>query len=125
MATQVAVGTWEQCGVFKYTVSGMASADVSSPMDCGNFTERVVQVDGTFQSAVCTIQGRLATDMAWAGLTTPSGGAVSFVSGGAGIQEIQENVRQIREVKTTTVSTASDAYNTSLKVILLLRSDRY
>jgi hypothetical protein len=122
MATQIPIGNWEQKGVFKYTVSGMASADVSAPMDCGNFTEVVIQVDGTFQSAVLTPQGRLATDMAWAGLNTPTGGAIVFTA--AGIQEVDSAVRQIRFVNTTTVSTASDADNTNLKAILMLRSDR-
>jgi hypothetical protein len=122
MATQVAVGNWVQRGVYQYTVSGLASADVSTAMDCGNFTERVIQVDGTFQSAVLTPQGRMATDMAWAGLSTPTGGAIVFTA--AGIQEVQENARQIRFVNTTTVSTASDADNTNLKAILHLRSDR-
>lgn len=123
MATQVPVGDWINCGVWQYTVSGMASADVSSPMDCGNFTERSIQVDGTFESAVLTPQGRMATDMAWVGLTTPTGGTLQFTA--AGVQKVVENVRQIRFVNTTTVSTASDADNTSLKAILTLRSDRY
>lgn len=122
MATQIAVGDWINKGVYVYTVSGMASADVSNAMDCANFTQRVIQVEGTFQSAVLTPQGRTTTDMAWAGLNTPSGGAIVFTA--AGIQEVQEQVRQIRFVNTTTVSTASDADNTSLKATLTLRADR-
>lgn len=124
MATQIAVGDWVQHGVYRYTVSGLASADVSSAMDCGNFTERTIQVDGTFQNAVLTVQGRHATDLAWSSLTTPSGGTLTFSSGTLGIQEVQENVQQIRVVNTTTVSVATDADNTNLKVALLLRSDR-
>ncbi len=121
MATQIAVGDWITKGVYAYTVSGLASADVSNALDCGHFAERSIQVEGTFQSAVLTPQGRLATDMAWAGLTTPSGGTIVFTA--AGIQEVQENVRQIRFVNTTTVSVASDADNTNLKAMLILRSD--
>jgi hypothetical protein len=123
MATQVAVGDWINCGVYVYTVSGMASADVSNAIDCGNFTQKSVQVEGTFQSALLTVQGRTTTDMAWAGLTTPTGGAVEFTA--AGIKGIEEVVRQVRFVNTTTVSTASDADNTALKATLTLRSDRY
>jgi hypothetical protein len=122
MATQVAVGEFIYKGVYVYTVSGLASADVSNAMDCGGFSERSIQVDGTFQSAVLTPQGRTTTDMAWAGLNTPSGGAIVFTA--AGIQEVQENVQQIRFVNTTTVSTASDADNTNLRATLTLRSDR-
>jgi hypothetical protein len=122
MATQIAVGDWLQRGVYRYTVSGLASADVSNAIDCGNFTDKSVQVDGTFQAALLTVQGRTATDMAWAGLTTPTGGAVEFTA--AGIKGIEEVVRQVRFVNTTTVSTASDADNTNLKAVLFLRSDR-
>jgi hypothetical protein len=122
MATQNAVGDWINHGVYRYTVSGLGSADVSSPMDLGGFTERTIQVGGVFTNAVCTIQGRTATDAAWVGLTTPSGGAVAFTA--CGLLEIQEPVFQVRAVNTTTVSVASDALTTNLKATLFLRSDR-
>lgn len=122
MATQVAVGNWAQRGVYKYTVSGMGSADVSSPIDMGNFTECTIQVEGTFQSAVMAVQGRMATDGNWVALETPTGGALQFTA--TGVKQVQDNVRQIRLVNTTTVSTASDADNTDLKATVLLRSDR-
>ena len=122
MATQVAVGNWLKQGVYQYTVSGIASSDVTSPMDLGNFTERTIQVDGVFQSAVLAVQGRMATDASWVNLSTPTGGALQFTA--TGIVKVHDNVRQIRLSNTTTVSTASDADNTNLKAVLFLRSDR-
>lgn len=122
MATQIAVGNWVQRGVYQYTVSGIASADVTSAMDFGNFTERTIQVEGTFESAVLAVQGRMATDAGWVQLLTPTGGSLQFTA--TGVLKVHDNVRQIRLSNTTTVSTASDADNTNLKAYITLRSDR-
>lgn len=122
MATQNAVGNWLQKGVYQYTVSGLGSADLSSAMDLGNFTERTIQVDGTFQSAVLAVQGRMATDASWVALQTTTGGTLQFTA--TGVAKVPDNVRQIRLSNTTTVSTASDADNTNLKAYITLRSDR-
>ena len=124
MATQNAVGEYIYKGVYRYTVSGLGSADVSSPMDVGNATERTIQVQGVFTNAVCAVQGRTATDANWAPVNTPSGVAITFTSTTSSIVKIQEHVMQVRTVNTTTVSVASDALTTNLKVTLTLRSDR-
>jgi len=122
MTTRNAVGNWLQGGVYQYTVSGLGSADVSSAIDLGNFTERTVQIEGTFTNAVMAVQGRMATDGNWVPMQTATGAALQFTA--TGMAKIPDNTRQIRFSNTTTVSTASDALTTNLKAYVTLRSDR-
>ena len=76
-----------------------------------HFSDKTVQLIGTFGSATVVIQGSL-DGTTWATLTDPQGDALSFTA--AGLNLVAENVRYIRP-------SASGGSSQDIDVYLLVR----
>ena len=81
----VAVTTW----------SPLAAGDSADPINLGVYSDRTVQVDGTFGGATVVLEGSLEPDpINYATLTDPQGNGLSFSA--AKIEAVSEVVNHIR-----------------------------
>ena len=85
MNQAVAIVTW----------TAMANGDTGSPLEMGNFSDRSVQVEGTFGSGgTVRIEGSL-DGTNYRILTDPQGNDLEFIAAG-GLEAVSELVRYIR-----------------------------
>lgn len=73
---------------------GLALGDDGSPMPFSQYTDRSVQVSGTFGGASVVIEGRNAPGLPWATLTDPQGNDLSITA--AKIELVTEATLEIR-----------------------------
>lgn len=105
-------------GIILVKWSNMTALDTGYPVVCGHFSDKSVQVKGTFGVAGnCQIQGSNDTSSeTWATLNDPQGNALDITA--AKIEQVLENPYSIRPS-----ITAGDV-TTSLTVTMLMASSR-
>jgi hypothetical protein len=100
-----------------WTYANMANGDTGLPLELGNYTDRSIQVLGTFGAGGnVRMQGTLqdpSSSPTWATLTDPQGNALDITS--AKIEQVSEITRGIRPN-----ITAGDG-TTSLTVIVMVK----
>ncbi len=73
------------------------AGDSGAPFACPNYTDKSIQVFGTFGGATVTIQGSNVIDSpTYATLNDPSGTSLAITS--AGIKQVLENTYWIRPI---------------------------
>ena len=75
------------------TWTNVVTGNTGSPIENPTFSDRSVQVTGTFGGATCTIEGS-NDGTNWATLTDPAGVATTFTA--AGLKQILQVTRYIR-----------------------------
>lgn len=75
------------------TWTGLATGDTGAPVENPTFSDRSVQVGGTFGGATCTIEGS-NDGVTYFPLTDPAGVAIAMTS--AGLKQILQVTRYIR-----------------------------
>ena len=75
------------------TWTSVATGDTGKPVESTGFSDRSVQVTGTFGGATCTIEGS-NDGSTWATLSDPAGAALTFAA--TGLKQILQITRYMR-----------------------------
>ena len=82
-------------GFFKQTWNTLLLADTGSVAVLTKWSDKTVQIRGTWGGATLVIQGSNDGGTTWTTLTDPQGNALSFTTGSP-MEAIQENPERIR-----------------------------
>lgn len=90
--------------------TGLTNNDTGKAFVCEGYTDKTVQVYGTFQDGTCTIQGTLdVSSPTYATLNDAGGTSLGLTS--AGIKKIRENAYAVRPYVTGAEAGASLTVN--------------
>lgn len=113
MATRSGLCTLIESGVMKCIWTGLATGDVGSPLTAARFSDKSVQITGTFGSGGSVTLYGSNDGVSFIALTDPQGNVITKTA--AAIEQIMENTAYIRPE-----CTAGDG-TTSITVLLVGR----